>query len=94
MLGHEFSSYCTSAVVRLFICTVSCIKILNTSEEKESAEKIHVRVIKQQMKIVKKDEKMQNQQTFVENSYIIIVEKYNKLIIHSKLIHSNPQSPQ
>ena len=25
------------------------------------------------MKIVKKDEKMQNQQTFVENGYIIIV---------------------
>lgn len=36
------------------------------------------------MKMVKKDEKMQNQQTFVENVYIIIVEKYNKLIIHSK----------
>lgn len=46
------------------------------------------------MKIVTKDEKMQNQQTFVENGYIIIVEKYNKLIIHSKSIHLNPQSPQ
>lgn len=44
------------------------------------------------MKMVKKDEKMQNQQTFVENVYIIIVEKYNKLIIHSKSIHLNPKS--
>ena len=64
------------------------------SKRKENVEKIHVRVIKYQMKIVKKDEKMQNQQTFVENGYIIIVEKYNKLIIHSKSIHLNPQSPQ
>lgn len=53
--------------------------------------KVALKIIKYQMKMVKKGEKMQNQQTFVENVYIIIVEKYNKLIIHSKSIHLNPQ---
>ena len=69
-----------------------CIKILNSSEEKESFEKVHVRVITQVsdwvsvilkyqiMRIMKKDEEIENQLAFLENDNIIIVEKYNKLL--------------
>lgn len=58
-----------------------CIKILNNSEEKASFEKVHTRVIKYQiMRIVKKDEEIENQSAFLENDNIIIIEKYNKLL--------------